>query len=120
MDTTVVVSENAHSVTRLKWTIERYEKNEAEREEAREEYEKKLVKREDTRWIDGGCTARDGMTRNEGEQARSNNQTTETTGRDAIEETVGRHEGRDEKDPTFKCVREIVMLNLLFVNKHCM
>ena len=42
VDNTVVMSKNADSTTRLRWAIERYEKNETEREESRIEYDKKV------------------------------------------------------------------------------
>ena len=49
----VVMSKNADSTTRLRWAIERYEKNETEREESRIAYDKKVseeMKYELGRW----------------------------------------------------------------------
>ena len=42
VDNTVVTSENVDSTTRIRWAIERYEKNEKEREEARIVHDRKV------------------------------------------------------------------------------
>ena len=42
VDNTVVTSKNVDSTTRIRWAIERYEKNEKEREEARIVHDRKV------------------------------------------------------------------------------